>query len=269
MRNLSRTLLAVNTGYRRERDLPVTSESIISNAVFSLIDLVLITWVAREAVSRLRAGPVRFRLEIASMPDRGRGKRTTVAFLFLLSLALYLAVMEIISPSLLESPRNLIPWLWVMLFLNSSVLPRRDEKRWLVFASGLIGLVAGAVLLAAGLRILRFADLSVHLWTRSLMIVFSVILFAWGAAVLQESLSGTRVRERAIEVLGTTWLWSRIVVKDWQAREGGFALQLSILSPQGFFDMPIMAGKEVIVPVPASERPALEAFLAGHTATTG
>jgi hypothetical protein len=105
------------------------------------------------------------------------------------------------------------------------------------------------------------------------MIVYSMILFGMGAATLQESVTGTRVRERGIECPGpmfwTTQPWSRIIVEDWQAREGGFALHLTIRSPQGFFSSVFTPGGEIIVPVAASERAALGAFLAGHTATPG
>jgi hypothetical protein len=66
----------------------------------------------------------------------------------------------------------------------------------------------------------------------------------------------------------TTLPWSRIIVKDWQAREGGFALHLSILSP-GLFGMRVGRDSEIIVPLTASERPALEAFLAEHTVASG
>jgi hypothetical protein len=63
------------------------------------------------------------------------------------------------------------------------------------------------------------------------MIVYSMILVVMGAATLQDTVTGTRVRERCIECLGPMFWsaqpWSRIIVKDWQAREGGFALHRS------------------------------------------
>jgi hypothetical protein len=152
---------------------------------------------------------------------------------------------------------------------NQPWLSRRDANRWLVLASGSFTVAMGAMLLANGLRVIQLGDHSANGLLRALMLVYSVIFFVLGAGAIQECISGTRVRERGIEMFSWTRPWSRVVVKDWQAREGGFALHLSILSPQGFLAMPLMLGAEIIVPVPASERPALEVFLAGHTATAG
>jgi hypothetical protein len=246
--------------------------SIVFNMIFSLLALLLIVWIAQAAVSRLGAGPIRFRLGIASLPDRGQVKATKMGFLFAFLCFVLVVVMEIIfsPPEPLLAP---ILFLCGWVFFVGLTLPQRHEKRWLVFAAGLLLLVAGAVLLASGLRIIRFADTSVHQWPRALMIVYSMILFGMGAATLQESMTWTRVRERGIECPGpmfwTTQPWSRIIVKDWQAREGGFALHLTIRSPQGFFSQGFTPGGEIIVPVAASERAALEAFLAEHTAAPG
>jgi hypothetical protein len=244
---------------------------IIFNVIFSLLALLLIVWLAQAAVSRLGAGPIRFRPGIASRPDRGQGKAMKVCFIWTLLCFVLVVVVEILFPPpepLLAPILFLCGWV----FYLSDSLPQRDEKRWLVFASGLLLLVAGAVLLAGGLRIIRFADTSVHEWPRALMIVYSMILFGMGAARLQESVTGTRVRDRGIECLGpmfwTTHPWSRINVKEWQAREGRSDLVLTIRSSR-LFGMRCSGDTEVIVPVPASERPTLEVFLAGHTATAG
>jgi hypothetical protein len=148
-----------------------------------------------------------------------------------------------------------------MLSLNS---PRRDAERWLVLASGLLGLVIGAVVLAVGLRALQAGTIWKQALPGPLLLVFSFMLLVAGAAAIQEYVTGTRVRERGIELFRTTWPWSRIVLKDWRAREGGFDLHLTILAPR-WYGRPWGRDSEVVVPVIASGRTALEAFLAEHT----
>jgi hypothetical protein len=75
------------------------------------------------------------------------------------------------------------------------------------------------------------------------------------------------VRERGIEMFGTVHPWLRIVVEGWLERQGGFALRLLVI-PLRLLDMPCGRDCEINVPVPASARPALEAFLAGLAANT-
>jgi len=125
-----------------------------------------------------------------------------------------------------------------------------------VLASGLLALVMGAVALAFGLWALQAEP----------FILVALVGFVRGATALQEYMLGTRVRERGIEILGSFLAWSRGVVKDWFPREGGFDVALTIRSPR-LFGMRVTADGEV--PVPASERPALEVFLAEHAATAG
>ena len=244
--------------------------SIIFNAFYSLLALLSIALIAREGVSRLGAGPVRFRLGIASRADSRQGSAAhlsgwTLTFCGLLFLFPIFRVYP-------DSWQHFMPWLWPFLWLCVCTLslgsPRRDAKSWLVLAAGLLSLVNGAALLAVGLRILRAIANPPDQLPRALLLVGSVIFFVMGAAALQESISGTLVRERGIQMFGTTQPWSRILVKDWQAREGGFDLHLTVLPPR-LFGMSVERDSEIIVPVPASERPALDVFLAGHTATPG
>jgi hypothetical protein len=248
----------------------MTPAYIFFSAVYLVAALVLIALIAREAVSRLRAGPVRFRLGIASsFTYRGRrqmGKARQVVIVCAFIAYLAAVVLEIIFPP--RDPKRFYGSGWIGLLFMSAVLYRTDAIRWLVFAWGLIILLTGAALLRAGLWIRQFADISVQ-WPRALMLVYSVIFFVIGAALLQESILGTIVRKHGIQMFCATVPWSRVVVKDWQAREGESALHLSILSPEGFFAMTLRPRGEIIVPVSASERPALEAFLAEHTATAG
>jgi hypothetical protein len=251
-----------------EKHLLMTPRDMLYSAFFSLLALPLIAFIAREAVSGLRAGPVRFRLGIASWPQRGpriARKAANVGF----PVAVISALLVVVSETIFTPLEPLLVPILLLCgrpSIMSGSLPQRDEKRWLVFASGLLLLVAGALLLLAGLRMLHFADISVRVWPRALQIVYSFILFVLGAVAIQESMSGTRVRERGIEMLGTTQPWPRIVVNDWHPRGGDFDLSLTVLSPR-LFGMRVTPDSEAIVPVPASERPALEIFLAGHIAT--
>jgi hypothetical protein len=145
---------------------------------------------------------------------------------------------------------------------------RRDTKRWLVFAAGLFGMVGGVVPLALGIRALRAGEVPTLDQPVLMMLASAVLFFVTGAATIMECLSGTRVRERGIEIFGTHLPWSRIVVEDWHSREGGSDLALTIRDSR-LFDMQIRRNSEGIVPVPASKRPALEAFLAEHKVTGG
>lgn len=234
--------------------------------VFSLLAMFGTISMAREAVFRLKAGPIRFRFPLASManPPR-RVTRSTVLLVFCVLLNLTGVALRMYPPV----SATTILFLWVVVNNLQSSHPRRDARRWLVVASGLLGLLLGTMVLADGLRVVPAgADPLFSGWPRGLMLVFSVICFVTGAATIQECLSGTLVRERGLEIFGATHTWPRIVVKDWQECDGGFALRVSILSAR-LFGMPYRPDVERIVPVPAPERPALADFLAGHAATAG
>jgi hypothetical protein len=161
-----------------------------------------------------------------------------------------------------------MPILWFWLCTASLLTLRRDTKSWLVLASGLLSPVYGAVILVIGSLALQAGDHPAYKFSEVFLLLVSVILFAIGAAALQEYATGTRMRERGIEMSWITRPWSRIVVREWRPQEDGFHLVLTIRSPR-FFGMPLMGVSETIVPVPTSRRPALEAFLDEHTATAG
>ena len=145
-------------------------------------------------------------------------------------------------------------------------LARRDAKWWLVLASGLFSLATGAVILAVELRALQEAgDSSAYQSPEALLLVGSALFFVIGAAVIQDSILGTRVRERGIEMFCTSQPWSRIVVKDWHTRDGAFALRLTLLPPR-LFGVRLELENEIIIPVSAVQRPALEDFLCAHAA---
>ena len=254
-------------------------------AVFSLLALVSIALFVQEVVARLTAGPVRFRLAIASAaapwaggatslwdPLRGLRLRGVAAYgwvrMFLLLASLSI-VLSITSRDQLFVGSRLMLIIALSQCLLSFRLARRDAKWWLVLASGLFSLATGAVILAVELRALQGAgDSSAYRSPEALLLVGSAILFAIGAAVIQDSILGTRVRERSIEIYCTSLPWSRIVVKDWHARDGAFALRLTILPPR-LFGVQLEVENEITVPVSAAQRPALEDFLGAHAAISG
>jgi hypothetical protein len=229
-------------------------------AVLSLFLLFGIVSMAREAVSRLKAGPIRFRLPLASMakPPQMPAWRTIVLVLCML---LMLSVFCISG-----NARDLVvPVFCLNMVVNNrqAVHPRRQTRRWLVLAAGLLGLVLAAMCLAIGLGVFQASLFGMPWW---LMLMLSAVLLVGGAMTIRDGLSGTLVRERGLEIMGETHPWSRIVVKDWQERDGGFALRVSIVSPR-LFGMPYGPDAERIVPVLATERPALAAFLGEHVST--
>ena len=122
-----------------------------------------------------------------------------------------------------------------------------------MLAAGLLALAIGTILVAAGFRSL-LAGRALYGLPAWFPFFWSLTLFVPGAVALDECLSGTRVREGGIQMLGSVRPWSLVAVKGWQEREGGFALRLAILSPWRY-GMPYRGGSEIIVPVPASERP--------------
>jgi hypothetical protein len=235
---------------------------------FLALALLGIVVVAREAVSRILAGPVRFGLPPASLAGPPHRILSTARGAFLLMVLFITLTVPYWMGNAFSPAGFCFLYIWFSIY-NQPRLSRRDVHRWLVLASGSLTLVTGAMLLVRGSGIIQLGVNSEFGLFRALMFVYAFVFFAFGAAAIQESISGTRVRERGIEMFSWTRPWSRVVVKDWQAREGGFALHLSILPPQGFLAMPLTRGAEIIVPVPASVRPALEVFLAGHTATAG
>jgi hypothetical protein len=251
-------------------------------AVFSLLALVSIALFVRELVARLTAGPVRFRLPIASAaapwpvasswsdPLLGLKLRGVAAYGWV-RMFLLLAFLSIGLS--LESREQLFVGSRLMLIIALIQCPvtfrlaRRDAKWWLVLASGLFSLASGAVILAVKLRALQQAgDSSAYRSPDALLLVGSALLSAIGAALILDSILGTRVRERGIELFCTSQPWSRIVVKNWYARDGAFELRLTILPPR-LFGVQLELDNEIAIPVSAAQRPGLEDFLGSHAAT--
>jgi hypothetical protein len=186
-----------------------------SIAVFSLLALFAIATIVREAVDRLKAGPIRFRLPLASVAPPAKPPRGSAKSWILMVVA---ALLMIPAAMISADPSDLAPpllFLWVVVHSLQSSNPGRDARRRLVLASGLIALGLGALLLAVGLRASPSGDHSAFGLPRALVLVYAVILLVIGTAPIQESFAGTRVRERAIQAFGETYPWSRIIVKDW------------------------------------------------------
>ena len=232
------------------------------DGMLPFLSLVIAAGIVREAISRARAGSIWFRLPLASLAKRG--KYTTAPAYFLIVVSLGLLTLAAITDRTANA--LVIPiWLLWSSVSDVSLNTRRDAKRWLVLTTGLLGLVLAAVALASGLQELRAGGHSPPILYGPLLLAFFGTFFVMGATALHEYVSGTKVRERGIEAFCRIQPWSRIVVKDWRASPSGFDLYMTILSPR-FFGMPYRSDSEFVIPVPAEIRPALEAFLAGHTA---
>jgi hypothetical protein len=141
--------------------------------------------------------------------------------------------------------------------------PLLGAKRWAFLASGLITLASGAVILAISSGIIPTE--SIFKFTPwALLLALGFIYVAMGAWQILRAIWGTRVHESGIDIpmFESIFPWSRIVVKEWEATEGGYALHLILIlvPPRG-------SRIEVIIPVPASERATLEEFLTKQIAT--
>jgi hypothetical protein len=228
------------------------------NLAFWLLMLGAIAMNLRELAARLRAGRVRFRLPPASHADPSKRH------------AVYVAAGMSACAALLLVAGNVARW-WPLLpfyvgafaFPLAQGLPRRDQKRGLVATYGVISLGCGAMCLALGLRVVGatsnlLGELPLGIWYAA-----AIPFLMLGIIAIAEAISGSRVRERGIELFGWTYPWSRIGIKEWYPRDDGFALRLTIgaAGPIG--------GKasDVVVPVSAAQRPELEAFLASRTAS--
>jgi hypothetical protein len=236
---------------------------------FSVLTLLAVLSIAREAVDRWKAGPGRFRLPLASVASTSRGGLSLSARTFLLVVCVLLMLPAAFvrrDPSSLALP---LLFSWGALHTFQTFVPRRHEKRWLVLASGVIGLVMGAAVFAAGLALspARLDSLIPGL-PGPLLLVLAACFIAANVGPVREALSGTLVRERGIEFFGRTLPPSRIIVNGWQDGEGGSILRLTLRAPR-LFDSPFWRDSEVSMPVPTSDRHALGAFLVGFGTNAG
>jgi hypothetical protein len=234
--------------------------------IISLLGLFGVVSLIREAVDGRNAGPIRFRLPPASMATPQRGALVGTAVLALCVLMTLPAAFSSRQLSSLAAPLLL---LWAAVNNFPAFLPRRHARRWLLLASGLLSLMIAATVLAVGLWAGPTGEESMFPgWPRVLVLILAVLLFAGGAREMREWHRGTLLRERGIEIFGRTHPLSRIIFKGWQEVDGESMLRLAMRAPR-LFDVPFGDDRELVVPVPASERPALEAFFAAPAATVG
>jgi hypothetical protein len=228
-------------------------------SLYALLGAVGVVW---EVLARRKAGPIRFRLPLASMAKPPRMPTWS-------KILLVLAMLMMLPAALISgTPTDLVTltfFLWTLLYNLQFLHHRRQTIRWLVLGSGLISLVVAALLLASGLGVFQGSLFRMPWW---FMLIFLALLLAGGAVTIWEGLSGTLVREHGLEIFGAIHPWPRIVVKDWQECDDGFALRLTVLGPR-MFGMLSRRDTEMTIPVPAQGRPALQDFLGGRAATTG
>jgi WD40 repeat protein len=268
-----------------------TRVTLIQDVELALIVLFAIAFtraqIQRE-VARRKAGSVRFRLGVASTADPKIPMTTYMQAYVNAALMSCAALFPLMLHIRIGGPPYL-PWVllgivnallfdvgvsaglsdrwggrWLPRIVYSLVfyIPRLGAKRWPVIAAGLIYLASGVVLLAISSGIIP-AETRVIFFPWTVELAFGFVFVAVGAWQILLAIWGTRVRESGIdiEMFASTYPWSQIVVKEWQAREGGYALHLILPAPHG-------GTIEVIIPVPASERAALEDFLTKQIATT-
>jgi hypothetical protein len=173
---------------------------------FAALAVLMIVPIAGEVVSRLKAGPVRFRLPPASLARSRQPITATAPVGFLVMLVLIVFSISY-TMSNAFSPWNVcVLLIWCSIY-NQPGLRRRDANRWLVLASGLFTIVIAAMSLALGLQVIQLGGDSANTPLRALMLVYSLIFFVLGAGAIQECISGTRVRERGIEMFSWTHPW--------------------------------------------------------------
>jgi hypothetical protein len=228
-------------------------------SLYALLGALGAVWAVRV---RRQAGPIRFRLPLASMA-------TPPVMPAWSKILVVLGLLMVLSAAFISGkPRDLIGPIFILAFMVHHLQfshPRRQTRRWLVLAAGLLFLANAAMCLAIELGFVQASLFRLPPWVT---LIFSALFLAVGVTTIWEGLSGTLVRERGHEIFGGIHPWPRIVVKDWQECDGEFALRLTVLSSR-LFGMPSRRDLEMIIPIPASECPALEAFLAGRAATTG
>jgi hypothetical protein len=233
----------------------------IPQVLFSILGFLVIIWLVREAVHSLRAGPTRFRLPLGSMVTASRGGQVSISMVFLVFAFLWLPT-AYASRSLYSL---VVPIMFCCAALSrfQDLEPRRHLRRWLVLAAGLIPLAVGVVFLAFGLGLTPVGiDSLFPGLPQPLVLVLAVFLMAASAPQVREALFGTRLREHGIEIFGRTYSLSSIRLNGWRDGDGESMLRLTVRAPR-LFDTAIGGNRDFRVPVPASDRPTLEAFLAG------
>jgi hypothetical protein len=184
-------------------------------AALSLYALLAAAGAAWEVLAGRNVGPILFRLPPASMAEPPRSGRLS-PILLILAVLLTLPAKDLALTIFFLS-------LTVMHLQNFH--PRRHTRRWLVLASGLLGLTLAAMLPPIGLGLFPGSSFGL---TWGLAFVLSALFLAGGPSTIRDGLSGPIVCERGIEILGALHPWSRVTVMEWAEGGDGFVLRISI-----------------------------------------
>ncbi len=251
----------------------VPLRSLLESVPWVLLGAMVAPICVSDLLQRARAGPVRFRLPLASMAgakaDRA-WRMTTRSWISLISCVLVVVGLSLGGdlPGALLLGMNMGAF-----FANGSrYVTRRDRSRWAGWVAAGWALAGGAVSLAFGVLTLTtgFATQKSILKSSGpgTLIVLGAVVGGWGVYQVVEMLRGTVLRERGVELFGVTRPWKRVAVEGWSPDEGGgFLLGLKLLSPR-LFAHKVRGDMAVVVPVAAADRPDVESFLTGRGATT-
>ena len=251
--------------------MPLPSFSFPS-VILVLVLAVIAPIYGADLFQRGRAGPVRFRLPMASMAEAvGSWRMSTWSWWLLICGVLMVAaaglggdlVGALFWGFIMGTALVNIPWYHT----------RRDRSRWAGCVGAGFGVVGGAMLLVVGVWSLTTGF--VPLRSTFLKNIGPPALIVAGAAFglsgvyqVMEMIRGTVLRERGVELFGITRPWKRVTVDGWSPDEGGgFLLRLKLVSPT-LFALKMAADWAAVVPVAAADRPDVESFLAGRGATT-
>lgn len=229
---------------------------VIVNLVLSVAMVMAGISVVTEAVRRRRAGPVRFRLPVASLakPRRRRGG------VFLIVYSLFLLGFAWITWDLSTLVLPLV-FVWVGVHNVQTFEPRRDRRRGLLLGTAILSLLSGAAAFAFVLRIVLFGQ-PVGSFSPLFLGCFTSLGLLGAYEMIREFRSGTQMRGGGIEMFGRTRPWSRIVVAGWQDGEGESLVRLQTVPERAsFLKLDHERAGEFIVPVPSELRAEVETFL--------
>jgi hypothetical protein len=237
--------------------------------VCGLVVVSLAPMFVRELLRSSRAGQVRFRLPLASKAGAEVNPTWTMTAgsWILLIIGVLVVVLfgragdlpaALICGTSAASAVVRIPWHH----------GRRDRLLWAGWVTAGLALAGGAGLVAFGVLALnpQFAPPKSALFGPPAVIIFGALFGLLGVYQIVEMLRGTVLREGGVVLFGLIRLWQEVAVDGWSPDEGGgFLLKLKISSPK-VFALQVYPREAMVVPVAAADRPAIEAFLASHTA---
>ncbi len=242
-------------------------ESLNSSIVLAvLVPAVVLPWSVWDAIQRLRAGPIRLRLPLASVrrpvakPAGSITKNPWMPLIITFLVAFYALA---------------IGWstaLFFALLYSSSItgrfatIPRRDKARWSIWVPAGVLMVASVGLIGFGVGALSPPFKPPNPTTSERIFETFYLLAGVGCGVgavyqFVDAFQGTVLRDRGIEVFGMFFPWSRVVIETWLPDDDeGSLLKLKTLAPK-LLGVKLALDSEVVMPVSASDRPAVESFL--------